>query len=60
MFLSYWLFFCDLEGKYMEKKIEPEACSNEEEEYLEYLVKKHGKRLGTKEEKYQVFEPNDD
>ena len=42
------------------KKIEPEACSNEEEEYLEYLVKKHGKRLGTKEEKYQVFEPNDD
>jgi hypothetical protein len=37
-------------------KIYPEAYSKKEEEYLEYLIKKHGKRLGTKEEKYQVFE----
>ena len=36
-------------------KIEPEAYGREEEKYLDYLVKKHGKRLGTKEEKYQVF-----
>ena len=29
-------------------KIEPDAYSKEEEKYLEYLVKKHGKRLDTK------------
>jgi len=36
-------------------KIKPEAGSKEEEEYLDKLIKKHCKRLGTKEEKYQVF-----
>ena len=37
------------------KKIEPEPYTKEEEEFIDYLVKKYGKRLGTKEEKYQVF-----
>jgi len=39
-----------------EIKIKPEAHTKKEEDYLDYLIKKHGKRLGTKEEKYQVFE----
>ena len=40
------------------KKIDPEPYSKDEEEFIEYLVNKYGKRLGTKEEKYQVFKAN--
>jgi hypothetical protein len=33
----------------------PEPYSKEEEEYIKYLIKKYGKKLGTKEEKYRVY-----
>ncbi len=37
------------------KKFDPEPYSKEEEEYINYLVKKHGKKLSTKEENYRVY-----
>ena len=40
------------------KKIEPEPYTKDEEKYINYLVKKYGKRLGTKEQKYQIFKTN--
>jgi len=33
------------------EKYDPEPYSKEEEEFIEYLVKKYGKKLGTKEGK---------
>lgn len=32
-------------------KIEPEAYSKEEKKYLDYLIKKHGKRINIKDKK---------
>ena len=37
------------------KKIKPEPYTKDEKEFLDELVKKYGKGLGTKEEKYRVF-----
>jgi hypothetical protein len=35
--------------------IDPEPYSKEEEEFIEYLIKKYGKKLSTKEENYRVY-----
>ena len=37
------------------KNIEPEPFTREEERYINYLVKKYGKKLSTKEENYRVY-----
>jgi hypothetical protein len=37
------------------KKMNPEPYSDEEKEYIDFLVKKYGFRIGTKEEKYRVY-----
>jgi hypothetical protein len=34
---------------------DPEPFTKEEEEYLEYLISKYGKKLGTKDDKYRVY-----
>ena len=36
-------------------KSDPEPYSKDEEEFLEYLVAKYGKKLGTKDENYRVY-----
>jgi hypothetical protein len=33
----------------------PEPYTKDEEEYLEYLVSKYGKKLGTKEDNYRIY-----
>ena len=38
------------------EKPDPEPYTKDEEEYLDYLVAKYGKKLGTKDEKYRVYE----
>ena len=37
------------------EKIDPKPYTDEETEYINYLVKKHSYRLGTKGEKYRVY-----
>jgi len=36
-------------------KYDPEPYSKDEEEFIEYLVKKYGKKLGTNGENYGVY-----
>lgn len=38
------------------EKSDPEPYTKDEEEYLEYLVSKYGKKLGTKEDNYRVYD----
>jgi len=44
-----------VEIMHKDPKIKPDAYTKEEEEFLKHLINKHGKRLGTKEEKYRIF-----
>jgi hypothetical protein len=39
-----------------EVSTDPAPYSNEEEEYIKYLVKKYGKKLGTKEDNYRIYD----
>jgi len=34
---------------------DPEPFTKDEEEYLEYLIKKYGKKLGTKDDNYRIY-----
>ena len=37
------------------KKIDPKPYTNGEKEYINFLVRKYGFRLGTKKEKYRIY-----
>ena len=37
------------------KRSDPEPYTKDEEEYLEYLISKYGKKLGTKDDNYRVY-----
>jgi len=43
-------------GIMKKKHYDPEPYTKDEEEYLEYLVSKYGKKLGTKEDNYRVYD----
>jgi len=34
---------------------DPKPYTDEEKEYIDFLVKKYGIRLGTKKEKYRIY-----